>query len=67
MPPLPPNVYGNGCLLNNTKPTHLKGGNELRLQPIYFLLPSSTKFCHLINGGDQSIIDGTTEIQSESF
>jgi hypothetical protein len=23
--PLPLKVYGNGCLLNNTKPTHFKG------------------------------------------
>ncbi len=26
--PLAPKVYGNHCLLNNIKPTYLKGENE---------------------------------------
>jgi hypothetical protein len=29
--PLPPKVYGNGCLLNNIRPIHLKGESEWRL------------------------------------
>ncbi len=31
------------------------------------LLPSNTKFCYQINGGDQSTIHQITKIQNESF
>jgi hypothetical protein len=34
---------------------------------VWFLLPSNKKFCHRINGGNQSTIDQTTKIQNESF
>jgi len=42
--PLPLKVYGNGCLLNNTKPTHFKGKNELRLQGLFFYYQATTNF-----------------------
>jgi hypothetical protein len=35
--PLPPKVYGNGFLLNNARPTHLKGESELRLQGMFVI------------------------------
>jgi len=35
--PLLPEVYGNGFLLNNTRPTHLKAESELRLQGMFFI------------------------------
>jgi hypothetical protein len=35
--PLPSKAYGNGCLLNNTRPTHLKGESEFKLQGLIFI------------------------------
>jgi hypothetical protein len=32
-----PKVYGNGCLLNNTRPTHFKGENEFGLQGLVLI------------------------------
>ncbi len=32
-----PFLYDNGCLLNNTKCTHLKGENEFKLQGLAFI------------------------------
>jgi hypothetical protein len=34
---------------------------------VWFLLPSNNKFCHQINGGNQSNILRTTKISNESF
>jgi len=35
--PLTPKVYGNHCLLNNIKPTHLKGENEFGMHAPVFI------------------------------
>ncbi len=35
--PLTPKVYGNQCLLNNIKPTHLKGENEFGMHAPIFI------------------------------
>jgi hypothetical protein len=32
---LPLKVYGNGFLINNTRPMHLKGESELKLQGMF--------------------------------
>jgi hypothetical protein len=35
--PRTPKVYGNHCLLNNIKPTHLKGKNEFAMHALIFI------------------------------
>ncbi len=42
--PLPPKVYDNDFLLNNTRPTHLRGKNELKLQGLFFYYQTSPNF-----------------------
>ncbi len=64
---LPPKIYGNGCsTLNNTRPTHLKEENELKLQGLFLLLSNNKLRCQ-INGGNQLIVNWMIKIQSESF
>jgi hypothetical protein len=64
---LPPKIYGNGCsILNNTRPTHLKEENELKLQGLFLLLSNNKLRCQ-INGGNQLIVNWMIKIQSESF
>jgi hypothetical protein len=53
---MPPKLYGNGCLLNNTRPIYLKRESELRLQGLIFITKQHQFF--LPNQcGDQSTIN----------
>jgi hypothetical protein len=49
--PIPPKVYGNHCLLNNTKPTHLIGKNEFEMHPLVFITQHkfTTKMIQLLH------------------
>jgi len=53
--PLPPKVYGNDFLINNTRPNTPQRKKWIETTRFVFLLPSITKFCCQMNGGDQSM------------